>query len=125
VPSVLIVDDEADMRFLVRCVVEEADWLVAGEASSGEEAVDRWRELRPDVIVLDHRLPGLTGLEAAALILAEDNAQVIVLFSMVMDGALDRAAINLGVRRCLSKNDLPHLMAALIAQVEAEDGRAS
>jgi CheY-like chemotaxis protein len=116
-PSVLIVDDEPDIRFLVRCLVEEADWRVAGEASSGEEAVVRWRELRPDVIVLDHRMPGLTGLEAAALILAEDGAQPIVLFTMVKDDALDQRATALGVRVCLSKTDLHRLVATLMAQV--------
>lgn len=116
-PSVLIVDDEPDIRFLVRRLVEEADWRVAGEASSGEEAVARWRELRPDIIVLDQRMPGLTGLEAAERILAEDGAQRIVLFTMMKDEVLDRLAAALGVRACLSKGDLHRLMATLIAQV--------
>lgn len=121
-PSVLIVDDEPDIRFLVRCLVEEADWRVVGEASSGEEAVARCRELRPDVVVLDQRMPGLTGLETALRILAEDRDQPIVLFTMVMDDALTQRARAIGVRECLSKSDLGLLMPALVAQVP--DGRS-
>jgi YesN/AraC family two-component response regulator len=55
-PSVLIVDDEPDIRLLVRCLVEEADWRVVGKASSGEEGVVR-REFRPDVVLI----PALTA----------------------------------------------------------------
>jgi len=120
-PSVLIVDDEPDIRFLIRCLVEKADWCVAGEASCGEEAINSWRELRPDVVVLDQRMPGISGLEAAAQILAEDRAQLIVLFTMVTDEDLNQAAIGLGVRFCLSKNNFDHLMPTLADQVV--DGR--
>lgn len=116
-PSVLIVDDESDIRFLVRRLVEKADWRVAGEATSGAEAVTRCRELHPDVVVLDQRMPGLTGLETAARILAENRAQVIILFTLVKDEALTRRATALGVRTCLSKNDLNDLMPALATHV--------
>jgi DNA-binding NarL/FixJ family response regulator len=116
-PSVLIVDDEADVRFLVRRIVEEADWRVAGEAATGEEAVAQWRELRPDVVVLDQRMPGITGLETAARILAEDAEQLIVLFTHLKDDILTQAAIAIGVRACLSKSRLDRLMPALADQV--------
>jgi len=116
-PSILIVDDEADVRFLVRRVVEQADWSVAGEAATGEEAVARWRELRPDAIVLDQRMPGITGLEAAARILAEDGDVPIVLFTHLKDDILTRAALAMGVRACLSKSRLDLLIPALIDQV--------
>ena len=116
-PSVLIVDDEADMRFIVRCLVEQADWEVAGEAASGEEAVARWRELRPDVIVLDQRMPGISGLEAAARILAEDSAPPIVLFTVARDDDLVSEARAVGIRTCLSKWDRDHLMTALAGEL--------
>ena len=62
-PSVLIVDNEPDIRFLLRRMAEQAEWYVAGEAASGQEALDCYWDLEPDVIVLDHRMPGLSGLE--------------------------------------------------------------
>src|SRR5205823_10373712 len=56
---VLIVDDEEDMRALVRATIEVANagLSVAGEAASGEAAVSTWREERPEVVVLDQRMP--------------------------------------------------------------------
>lgn len=116
-PSVLIVDDEPDIRLLVRYLVERANWSVAGEAASGEEAVTRWRELRPDVIVLDQLMPGISGLEAAARILAEAADQPIVLFTHLKDDRLVQAATEVGVRACLSKGNLHGLMPALAGQL--------
>ena len=123
VPSLLIVDDEADIRFLVRRIVEGNGGLrVAGEAASGEEAVTRWRELRPDVVVLDQRMPGITGLEAARRILAEDPGQRIFLFTAYGDEAMERLAADAGITACLSKSDLSQLVATLVAGA-GEPGR--
>jgi two-component system, chemotaxis family, chemotaxis protein CheY len=122
-PSVLIVDDEPDIRLLVRYLVEKADWSVAGEASSGEEAVDRWRQLRPDVVVLDQLMPGISGLEVAARILAEAADQPIVLFTHMKDERLVRAAAEIGIRACLSKGNLHGLMPALADQVAGGENR--
>jgi hypothetical protein len=62
-PSLFIVDDDPDVRFLVRKLAEESAgrWTVAGEAASGDEAIFRSRQMKPDVILLDVRMPGLSG----------------------------------------------------------------
>src|SRR5947209_10065646 len=80
---VLIVDDEEDMRALVRATIEIANegLTVAAEAADGESAVDIVRAERPEVVVLDHRMPGISGLDTARRILAEHPEQAIVLFS--------------------------------------------
>ncbi|MCA1711492.1 MAG: response regulator [Actinobacteria bacterium] len=59
----LIVDDDADMRFLVRMTIEIANegLSVAGEAATGDEALRSISSDRPGVVVLDYRMPGLTG----------------------------------------------------------------
>jgi DNA-binding NarL/FixJ family response regulator len=111
----LIVDDDDDMRFLVRVLIEAANegLAVAAEARNAEEAVDRWREHRPDVVVLDNRMPGRSGLEVAAEILAEQPDQSIILFSAYLDDETVRRAGALGVRACLSKDHYDQLPAAL------------
>jgi DNA-binding NarL/FixJ family response regulator len=111
----LIVDDDDDMRFLVRVLIEAAnDGLsVAGEARSATEAVDRWRETQPDVIVLDNRMPGRSGLDVAAEILAEAPGQSIILFSAYLDDDTVELATTLGVRACLSKDHYDELPVAL------------
>ena len=114
-PSVLIVDDEDDIRFIIRWMIEEAtgDWYVAGEATSADEAVNRWRELRPDFVIIDHLLDGPTGLEAAERILAQEPRQRIVLLSMIGDEEIERQATALGVTQCVSKTKLQDLPAVL------------
>lgn len=111
----LIVDDDDDMRFLVRVVIEAANngLAVAAEARSGAEAVDRWREHRPDVVVLDNRMPDRSGLEVAAEILAEQPDQSIILFSAYLDDDTVARAVDLGVRACLTKDHYHELPAAL------------
>ena len=113
---VLIVDDEEDMRRMLRALIEIAnDGLsVAGEAVDGEEAVVRWREHRPDVIVLDEQMPKLSGLAAAERILGEDPAQKIVLFTASPAEAVKQRAERVGVR-VVSKRDVARLVERLRA----------
>jgi CheY-like chemotaxis protein len=111
----LIVDDEEDKRFLVRAVIEAANHglAVAGEAGNGPDALERWRSDRPEVVVLDQRMPGMTGLEVAAQILAEHPGQPIILFSAYLDEEMTRAAEALGIEMCLAKSDYTQIPEAL------------
>jgi len=116
----LIVDDEEDMRILLRSTIEAANngLVVTGEAANGHEALEQWRETQPDVIVLDHRMPGLSGLETAGRILAEDPDQTIVLFSAHLSPETRQEAAKLGVRHCLLKDaifELPEVLWAMEA----------
>lgn len=108
----LIVDDDDDMRFLLRAVIERANHglEVAAEAGGAAEALEQWRAVRPDVIVLDHRMPGRTGLQVAEQILSEHPEQSIILFSAFLDDDLVARASALGIRECISKDrydDIP------------------
>ena len=111
----LIVDDEEDMRVLVRASIEASDegLSVVGEARDGIEGLERWRQDRPDIVLLDQRMPGLTGLEVAERILAEEPTQSIVLFSAYVDDATRARAEEIGVRECLSKSDFSRVTEVL------------
>ena len=113
--GVLIVDDEEDMRALLRSTIEIANegLRVAGEAIDGEDAVARWRETRPQIVVLDQRMPGATGLEVAQRILAEHPEQTIILFSAYLDQEILDAAAELGIRACMSKREISRVPEAL------------
>lgn len=113
--TMLIVDDELDMRVLVRIVIEMAnDGLsIVGEAADGAEALQVWRDLDgppvPDVIILDNRMPELSGLEVAEEILKERPGQLIVLYSAFLDDAVRARATELGISKCVSKNELEQI----------------
>jgi two-component system, chemotaxis family, chemotaxis protein CheY len=106
------VDDDEDMRFLLRAVIERANegLEVAAEAGGADEAIAHWRALSPDCIVLDHRMPGRTGLQVAETILSEVPTQTIILFSAYLDDDLVARADAIGIRACISKDrydDIP------------------
>jgi CheY-like chemotaxis protein len=109
--TALIVDDENDIRALIRMVVEAANHglEITGEAADGDEALRMWRTDQPVVVVLDNRMPGLTGLEVAERILAEKPDQPIILFSAYLDDETIDRAHRIGIRRCLDKTHIDRL----------------
>src|SRR5688572_13788101 len=108
VTRMLVADDEEDMRVLVRTVINRANHglLVEAEVENGIDAVEQWRQTRPDVVLLDQRMPGLTGLEAAEQILEEHPSQTIVLFSAFLNDVIRSAAERIGIRACISKENV-------------------
>ncbi len=107
---VMIADDNFDMRLLVRATLGGDSRLdVVAEAEDGTRAVEAFRELQPDVCVLDYRMPGLSGLEAGTQILTEQPEAKVLLFSAYLTPEITDAADRLGMR-CLRKDlfmDLP------------------
>jgi CheY-like chemotaxis protein len=107
--TILVVDDDPDMRFLARAVLERSGIEIAAEAADGAEAMSKLMELEPPpiptVVVLDNQMPGQTGLEVAAEILTTLPDQLIILFSAYLNNDIVAEAARLGVTRCVSKND--------------------
>ena len=102
---IMIVDDHYLVRMgLASIIALEPDMVVCAEASNGEEAVARYRELRPDVTLMDLRLPGLTGSQATQAIRLEfPEARVIVLSTYVSDEEI-YAALQAGAMAYLVKS---------------------
>ena len=123
--KVLIVDDNDDMRSLVRLWFDLEDAIdVVGEATTGAAGIARWRETRPDVVVLDYRMEGLSGLDAAQAILEEDPGTIVLLFSAFLTDAQVIEAHALGVRACVSKDELRLLTDLVIARGRLTEGDA-
>ena len=98
---VMLVDDHAVVRAgLAELLSSVDDVEVSGEASDGGEAVERARELSPDVILMDLSMPGVDGIEATRQILSEDGGARIVVLTTFSDrdrilDVLDAGAISL------------------------------
>lgn len=84
-PRVLIADDHAAIRGGLRLLLEAAGVDVVGEAGDGRAAVRNARTLRPDVVLMDVRMPGTDGIAATRAILEEGSAHVLVLTTFDLD----------------------------------------
>lgn len=90
--TVLVVDDQVLVSAGLRSILEaEADLTVVGEAADGAEAVRKARELVPDVVLMDVRMPVMDGLRATELITASGRSQVLVLTTFDLDEYVYRA----------------------------------
>ena len=117
----LLVDDEPDMRMVMRMVIEADDIgvIVCGEAEDGEQAVEAAETLRPNVVVIDVRMPHLDGLAAAARILAAHPGQRIILCTAYFDRELNRQATEMGISACIPKTEIVDITTVIKRVAEA------
>ena len=110
----LIVDDQEDMRLLLRVFLgAQDDIVITGEASNGIDAVDAYLDLRPAVIVLDEMMPRMRGLDVVRTLRDRGDEPRVVLCSAHLDTRMKEEASELGVDRCVSKNDMDGVVAAI------------
>ena len=104
---ILVVDDHPVLRDGVAAILQnQADMEMVGEARNGEEAVERFRELRPDVTLMDLQMPGMNGVDAiAAIRTGHPGARIIVLTTYAGDVQAVRA-LKAGALGYLLKNSL-------------------
>ena len=118
--SVLIVDDEDDIRVLMRMIIQGGgdDLTVAAEAADGREALEYFGAHDVDVVVIDQRMPGLSGIETARQMLAEKPGQKIIMCSAFLDTDLKLEAEGAGIAVAIAKreiNRLPQVLRELFA----------
>lgn len=118
---VLVADDQTDVRRMLGLVLQRAGWEVDAVAS-GEEALAALDGAGADVhaVVLDHRMTGITGMEAAGQLIARGIEVPIVIFTAYLDPELEAEADRLGVRT-LAKTEVNALGATLDELVEDHD----
>lgn len=83
--NVLIADDHTSIRSGLRMILESAGFNVVGEASNGSTAVSMARNLAPDVVLMDIRMPGCNGIEATREIVAQGPSRVLILTAFDFD----------------------------------------
>ena len=120
---VVLVDDHALMRQGISTILSaQADLEVVGEASSGEEALDVVRRTRPDVVCMDVEMPGIGGLEATRLLVADPavTAHVLMLTTFEREDYL-LAALDAGASGFLLKNARPEYLVDGVRAIAAGD----
>lgn len=117
---VLIVDDHPVVREGIAAILaDDPDLRVSGQASSGEEALSKAEELRPDVVLMDSRLPGMSGAEACqALTNRQPSARVIIVTSFPNEGVM-MSAFDAEARGFLLKESEPQAIRQAVKVVAA------
>lgn len=116
---VVIAEDEAIIRLDLRETLEEEGYLVVGECGRGDQAVELARSLQPDLAILDVKMPGMDGIEAARLINAEKICGILVLTAFSQKEFVERAR-DAGALAYLVK---PYQKSDLIPAMELAIGR--
>lgn len=100
---VLVVDDTSHVRSMLRTMLELDGFDVVGEAGSGAEAIEQLPDAKPDVVVVDFKMPDMDGIETTRQIREQNPDQVVILYTAFLDDDLHQRAKEAGVTVALGK----------------------
>jgi DNA-binding NarL/FixJ family response regulator len=112
---VFLVDDHALVRVGMRMILSaETDIEVVGEADNGEEALPQIRRLKPDVVLCDLHLPGVSGLEVTERVVRGDHGTRVIIVSVLQDGPMPKRLLEVGASGYVGKGgDATELLRAV------------
>ena len=114
--KILVVDDDRLVCASLKTIIEaQGDIEVIGIGHNGEEAIALYHQLKPDVLLMDIRMELMTGLEAAAVILAADHAARILFLTTFLDDEYIIKALKLGAKGYIIKQDFESIVPSLRA----------
>ena len=119
---VLVADDASFMRQMIRDIIEPEGYEVIGEASDGVEVVEKYRELHPDVVMMDIVMPKRSGIDAVRAIREKDPNAVVVMCSALGQETLVMEALQAGARDFIVKPFKPDAVISTLAKVVEKAG---
>jgi DNA-binding NarL/FixJ family response regulator len=121
VTRILVVDDNPTVRGYLRGILEQHEgWRVCDEARNGQDAVERFREIHPDVIVIDFQMPEMNGLDAARIISRIAPEIPILMITLYLSRQLSEEARKVGIRGACAKTDMSCVVDAVGALLREE-----
>ncbi len=111
---ILLADDLSFMRMVQKEILEEKGYIVAGEASDGLEAIEKYKALKPEIVILDITMPNMNGLDAMHKIFEIDKSAKIIMCSALGQQQLIVEAIKSGVKDFIVKPFKPERMLSAI-----------
>jgi two-component system chemotaxis response regulator CheY len=115
--KILIVDDSMTSKKFLRTMLERAGCEIIGEASDGQEGVDKYKELKPDVVTMDITMPIKNGIEALEEIIAYDSNAKVVMVTAAGQNTNIVEALKLGAADFIQKPFEVERIAAVIKKV--------
>jgi len=110
---ILIVDDSETTRRVVGTILRSRHWTICGEAENGRTGVEKFQELKPDVVLLDLSMPDMTGIEAAQQMSAADPKVPLILFTILEIEGIGNTAREAGIRAIVPKSEAWSLVASI------------
>ena len=101
--NILICDDAAFMRMMIKDILSKNGYNVAGEAENGAKAVEKYNELKPDLVLMDITMPEMDGIEALKAIKGADPAARVIMCSAMGQQAMVIEAIQAGAKDFIVK----------------------
>jgi two-component system chemotaxis response regulator CheY len=101
--KILLVDDAAFMRMMLKNILTEGGYEISGEAKNGVEAIAKYKELNPDLVTMDITMPEMDGIEAVKKIREFDNKAKIVMCSAMGQQAMVIESIQAGAKSFIVK----------------------
>jgi len=121
VVRILVADDSPAIRRCLRGLLDQHDdWRVCDEASNGKEAVERFREAKPDLIVIDFQMPEMNGLDAARHIVELSPKTPILMVTIHLSKQLTEEARKVGIRGACAKGNINCVVDAVGALLREE-----
>jgi CheY-like chemotaxis protein len=118
--SVLICDDLASVQAMMRRMLERDGLIAAGVAGSADEVLARYEESRPDIVLLDYRMPGANGLSVLRNLMTRDPEACVVMCSGLDDPDVRNAALQLGAADWVLKPIYPTSLVASLRELVAK-----
>ncbi|QTL98433.1 response regulator [Iocasia frigidifontis] len=115
--KVLIVDDAAFMRMMIKNILVEDGFEIAGEAENGKEAIELYKELEPDLVTMDITMPDMDGIEAVKEILKIDKDARVIMCSAMGQQAMVIDAIQAGAKDFVVKPFKPDRVLSAIRKI--------
>lgn len=101
--NILICDDAAFMRMMIKDILTKNGYDVAGEAENGAKAVEKYNELKPDLVLMDITMPEMDGIQALKNIKAADSGAQVIMCSAMGQQAMVIEAIQAGAKDFIVK----------------------
>lgn len=115
--SVLVVDDAAFMRMMIKDILSKDGYEIAGEAENGRKAVEKYVELKPDLVLMDITMPEVDGLQALKAIKSADSNATVVMCSAMGQQDMVIEAIQAGAKDFIVKPFQPERVIEAVKKV--------
>ncbi|MCI5518011.1 response regulator [Roseburia sp. MUC/MUC-530-WT-4D] len=115
--NVLICDDAAFMRMMIKDILSKNGYNIAGEAENGLKAIEKYNELKPDLVLMDITMPEMDGIEALKKIKESDPNATIIMCSAMGQQAMVIEAIQSGAKDFIVKPFQPERVLEAVKKV--------